>query len=914
MQIKPAVPFRPSLRHLLALSGLLLICFGPDTLGQEIKDVRVDHVSHWRVWLDFGPDHVDPVLLRQMVDELVSERGKERIEDEARTMAAAKGIDVNAAGFNWLDHVYLLWEPYLSSYSPFVPDFNNEWKLPDGDTRLTSRWIPPAAVDPDWAKPDFHEKGWVGRASPVQTGSVSEIRGRLSNSLQTATTNVQAAYYRTNFDSRAGDAYHLDVTYRGGLRVFLNGTEILARHVVVDGGEERVEGYSRAFNQEKPQDRGDEFNREVEGFALPPELMRTGGNVLAIQTIAPKLHPQALLAERKMGRGRDRDREFVIAPAHTGLVSVALSGPGTAARERPAGLQVWVTDPQHQLYERDFLPMASQPGTLRLVGPRNSIVSGILVLGSDQDVKPLAFEIEAPRGAGGVLEANALSLRGMLPRPATVEGFKSLGAHRGYSSLGNNHAVFDQLPQWRFRRFKDKGGAFFDEIGTVAPDQLTANTTQPVWVELTIPADAAPGKYQGAILVKAGSGEPVRVPVECEVIDWLLPAPAGFASDVWIEQSPYGLAQTAGVDLWSDAHFALIEQSFRQLGRSGAAVVHVPVLQFTEFGNQEDSMIRWSQDAASGELRADFSIMDRYLNLAFRYLEPRVVAFTLMQGAGGKGRGSEIMKNITTIPLVAGGTIDLASKPGLYEQVARQIHEHMKAAGKEKVMDWGMPWDFPPNPELPGRLAEVAPGVGWVRAGHCDLGTPEWVSVQSEVWPSWRNRPDGVINTLNPRRHSPFHVLEGSHPPFAFRIFPIRAARNGYTGIGRMGADYGNSWGLGNRATGAVPDFGVKNFFWLADNQVHSSQRYEILREGLQEAEAWRFLVGALSGGHLAPDLAKRVQTAMDSYIAHTAHLQAIYFGFQNPTFHDHSQGWQERSRELFTLAAEVQKLHPAQQ
>ena len=190
------------------------------------------------------------------------------------------------------------------------------------------------------------------------------------------------------------------------------------------------------------------------------------------------------------------------------------------------------------------------------------------------------------------------------------------------------------------------------------------------------------------------------------------------------------------------------------------------------------------------------------------------------------------MKNVTTVPFKDRGAVDLTKHKGLAQAVAQAIYEHMRARQQADVMYWGFPWDFPPDPEMPARLTEAVPGVAWARAGHCDGGNPEWVKALSEVWPSWNGRPEDAIHVLNPRRHSPFHFMEGYFPPFSFRIFPIRAIRNDYTGIGRMGADYWDAWG-GNKPSNALPDFGTKNLLWPTPEAMHSSQRLEILREGL---------------------------------------------------------------------------------
>lgn len=46
---------------------------------------------------------------------------------------------------------------------------------------------------------------------------------------------------------------------------------------------------------------------------------------------------------------------------------------------------------------------------------------------------------------------------------------------------------------------------------------------QPIWVDISVPADAAPGVYSGEISVEADNGEPATIPVELTVWDFALP-------------------------------------------------------------------------------------------------------------------------------------------------------------------------------------------------------------------------------------------------------------------------------------------------------------------------------------------------------------------------------------------------------
>ena len=91
-------------------------------------------------------------------------------------------------------------------------------------------------------------------------------------------------------------------------------------------------------------------------------------------------------------------------------------------------------------------------------------------------------------------------------------------------------------------------------------------------------------------------------------------------------QSPDTLALEYDVPLWSDKHWDLIAQSMRHIGDIGSRVVHVPLIAETNSGNAQ-SMVRFIKQP-DGTYRYDFSIMDKYLDYAEKYMgTPKLVAF-----------------------------------------------------------------------------------------------------------------------------------------------------------------------------------------------------------------------------------------------------------------------------------------------
>src|SRR5689334_12670245 len=56
-----------------------------------------------------------------------------------------------------------------------------------------------------------------------------------------------------------------------------------------------------------------------------------------------------------------------------------------------------------------------------------------------------------------------------------------------------------------------------------APFVVPAGLNQPIWVEVRVPKDAAPGDYQGKVTISAEGEKPVEVPVTLTVWDFVLP-------------------------------------------------------------------------------------------------------------------------------------------------------------------------------------------------------------------------------------------------------------------------------------------------------------------------------------------------------------------------------------------------------
>ena len=676
-------------------------------------------------------------------------------------------------------------------------------------------------------------------------------------------------------------------------------------------------------------------DRTLGPLVLPAAELRKGTNVLAVEIRASDLHPVA------GGYTVWRD-PFVLsnywhaAWFHGQLVKLELRSRGgevPSMLHRPPGVQVWTADIHHRVFSTEFGPSGLGKAALRFVGALNGEFAGQLVVGTDKELKGLkatASELKLADGSA-TIPALALSLEYLVGHPVTEMVYLANAASGG---RGPSHKCTPTEARSFLAAYgtpelqaKAKGLAdpqameeaikltFFDHVGALPPATVPAESCQPIWVTLKVPAGAKPGKYTGILKIQAsvaGANGPAdhitQVPIEAEVIGWRIPNRPDWQMVTALEQSPYGVAERYKVPLWSDEHFRLMEASFRQLARVGNKWLFIPVLQNTELGNRGDSMLKWTRKQ-DGALGFDYAVMDRYIDLAVKHWgRPRVISFYVMHGGAAK----------VEVPVFdeAKGKCepyDIGKSP-TYQQdwqaFGKALYAHMKARGLAEVMYFGYAWDGESDAALPSILATVAPGVQWSSGSH-GYSLPPRYTAQSQIYGAafgannlkgWK-RSD--VYLLNPRGGGKVLGLGGTSEPSLFRILPGRALTSGCNGVARIAADYWDGmYFLGCSAYQfLIPGMGLNSWMlWPGQSGAESSQRFEIMREGIAECEARIFVEQALDRGYLEPELARKAQQALD---ANERELYFIPVSMSN-AFAGHFCLWQERMRRLLEVAAEV--------
>ena len=162
-----------------------------------------------------------------------------------------------------------------------------------------------------------------------------------------------------------------------------------------------------------------------------------------------------------------------------------------------------------------------------------------------------------------------------------------------------------------------------EAVPVIAPDMLDSlscfdmepRQTRPVWVTVSVPADARAGVYKTDIIVTGNERGKIRLPLELEVVNHTLAAPSewDYHLDLW--QHPSSVAYAHGLELWSDAHFDAMKPVMTRLANAGQKVI-TATLNKDPWNHQcyyaYEPMIRWTRHK-NGTWSFDYQVFDRWV-------------------------------------------------------------------------------------------------------------------------------------------------------------------------------------------------------------------------------------------------------------------------------------------------------------
>jgi hypothetical protein len=218
-----------------------------------------------------------------------------------------------------------------------------------------------------------------------------------------------------------------------------------------------------------------------------------------------------------------------------------------------------------------------------------------------------------------------------------------------------------------------------DPIDIIDKMEVQANTVQPIWITLQVPAECQTGIYTGTITVHANGKHILKLSVD--VSSHKLPPPHEWKYDLDLWQSPDPVARVHDAKVWSEEHFSLMRPYFTMLSNAGQKSITAIIID-QPWGSghayyKDPTMVKWTK-RKDGSWSYDYTIFDRYISF--------------MMSCGIKQRincYSMVTWNLSFIYYdeVKGDTTSISARPGsqayndFWEPMLMDFTKHLKIKG-----------------------------------------------------------------------------------------------------------------------------------------------------------------------------------------------------------------------------------------
>lgn len=494
------------------------------------------------------------------------------------------------------------------------------------------------------------------------------------------------------------------------------------------------------------------------------------------------------------------------------------------------------------VFKRSVAPDVVPSASARLEGWRGERVSAQLLLWTASGADGVEVEVGPFKSDGYTLPGDAAQAR--FVRYVLSDEF---GNKCGYHdpAIYPPHLVPDML----------------DDIDVF---DIEARNVRPVWITVSVPADAPAGEYVSTVKLYAKGRQLRTFDIGLTVIGRELPPPAewNYYLDLW--QHPAAVARVEGLDMWSDAHFEALVPYMRLLADAGQKVV-TTTLNKDPWNNQcFDSyadMIVWTKNA-DGAWSYDYTVFDRWVELMTGLgIDHTINCYSMLP-----------WNNMLHYRDAATGEwVDVKAEPGqpafdeMWRPFLADFVRHLEEKGWLAKTCIAMDERSPEQMEIAvAFLAEHAPQLGIALADNHDSYKryPQLhdicVSARQEVAPEdiAARRAAGQVTTYYVCCSHRYPNMFTFSDPAEATVAAWYAVANGYDGFLRWAY---NSW-----TEDPLRDSRFRT--WPAgDTYVvypggRSSIRFERLCEGIQDAEKIRILRAEAGRGNSAGADEKRAR------------------------------------------------------
>ena len=166
--------------------------------------------------------------------------------------------------------------------------------------------------------------------------------------------------------------------------------------------------------------------------------------------------------------------------------------------------------------------------------------------------------------------------------------------------------------------------------------EIKAYSTQPVWVNISVPQNVKAGVYKGSLTFSGNGIADMKLNMEISVTNRILPSPKDWAFHLDLWQNPYAVARYHNVPLWSEAHFDAMRPVMKILAGAGQKVITTTIMHKPWNGQTEDhfdSMISKIK-RIDGTWVYDYTVFDKWVEFMISTgIDKQINCYTLIPWA-----------------------------------------------------------------------------------------------------------------------------------------------------------------------------------------------------------------------------------------------------------------------------------------
>ena len=250
-------------------------------------------------------------------------------------------------------------------------------------------------------------------------------------------------------------------------------------------------------------------------------------------------------------------------------------------------------------YSKYDVPDIKKQTSLSLTAWRGERVHAQAVLWTKRELDDVTISVSDLKNGSSVIPASDISTH--FVRYVMTDELNKDG--KGGCGYRDNKAEWDSM-------------LVADVLDIIKVRDISACSTQPIWIKINVPSDVKSGKYRGVITVSGKNLEPMKLRLDVNVLKQTLPKPKDWALHLDIWQNPYAVARYYNVPLWSQEHFDLMYPVMKMLADVGQRAVTASIMHKPWNGQTEDhfdSMVTRIKHI-DGSWSYDYAVFDKWVS------------------------------------------------------------------------------------------------------------------------------------------------------------------------------------------------------------------------------------------------------------------------------------------------------------